>query len=286
MRQTALLRYCIGGLIGVAAFAGGMVGQAYAHPTAAFLAKRTTLRTHNEIVLGHHVRVCSWRPGDARIRGLVRYSKAHLHTVPGWALAGHKRSRAACAINAGTYQTRPATYRPSGTVYAMGRRIRGLTDAPAAGFRNGHVYFGARNAYRHGARNITNGLAMLVDHGHPLTSHSQAVWTTPSQFSCGAPGTDGIFGCSRSSIVQFRNGRVGLVEIGHASMLLAARILVRMGARGALTLDSGGAALLWTISGSHNTGSRTQAGHLFGATVGSTWKRHLPYAVVVNARKL
>src|SRR6185437_4904930 len=95
------------------------------------------------IVYGHHVRVCSWRPGDNRVRGLVRYSK-RLHTVPGWAMAGQKRSRAVCALNGGTYQTRPATYRPSGTVFAQGRRIRGVMDAPAVGFlANGRVVFGA-----------------------------------------------------------------------------------------------------------------------------------------------
>jgi len=156
---------------------------ATAHPTATFLSARTTLRVHGELVFGHHVRVCSWRPADHRVRGLVRYSKA-LHTVPGWAKAGERPSRAVCAVNGGTYRTAsPDQYRPSGTVYASGRRIRGVTDAPAVGFIDGRVYMGARNARRHGAASVMNGLAYLVSNGHPLLSHSQAPWTTPKQFS-------------------------------------------------------------------------------------------------------
>jgi len=286
MKQTALLRFCLGGLIGLCAFLGGFLGQAYGHPTSRFLAASTTLRMHGEIVLGHHVRVCSWRPGDARVRGLVRYSK-RLHTVPGWAEARQRPSRAVCALNGGTYRTaEPNQYRPSGTVYAQGRRIRGFTDAPAVGFVGGRVYFGARTAYRHGARSIMNGLAYLVDHGQPLLSHSQAPWTTAKQFGCGAPGTDGVYGCSRSVLAVMKTGRVALVEIGHAPMPLAARILVRMGAKSAVTFDSGGAALMWTLEGTHNTGSRTQVGHLFGATVGTAWKRRIPDALIINARRL
>lgn len=259
--------------------------NASAHPTARYLHAKTTLRVRNALVFGHHARVCSWRPGDTRTRALVRYSK-RLHTVPGWAMAGKHRSRAVCAINGGTYRTiTPDQYRPSGTVYASGRRIRGVTDAPAVGFIGSRVYFGARNAYRHGSRNIMNGLAFLVDHGALLRSHSQAPWTTPAQFRCGAPGTDGVYGCSRSIFAQLRNGRVALIEIGHASMPLAARIAKALGARTAVTFDSGGAALMWTLTGSHNTGSRRQVGHLIGATVGSAWKRRIPDAIIVNARK-
>jgi len=258
---------------------------AQAHPTAHFLSARTTLRTHVGVVLDHHVRVCSWRPGDSRVRGLVRYSK-RVRTVPAWAEAGRRTSRAVCAINGGTYQTSPATYRPSGTVYAQGRKIRGFTDAPAVGFVGGRVYFGARAAYRHGARSIMNGLAYLVNHGRPLLRHSQAPWTTAKQFACGAPGTDGVYGCSRSALAVMSSGRVALVEIGHASMPLAARILVRMGARSAITFDSGGAALMWTLRGTPNTQVHGDAGHVFGATAGTSWHRHIPDAIVVNARPL
>jgi len=288
VKQTAVLRFFLGALLGWAVFTGAFAAKAFGHPTATFLSARTTIRVHGELVLGHHVRVCSWRPGDARVRGLVRYSK-RLHTVPGWALAGQRTSRAVCSLNGGTYRTAPGAgqYRPSGTLFAGGRRVRGVTDAPAVGFLSrGRVVFGARAARKAGSGNIMNGLAFLVSGGHPLLQHSDAAWTTPKQFTCGAPGTDGTYGCSRSNLVQFRNGRVGLVEIGHASMPLAARILVRMGAREAVTFDSGGAALMWTLQGSHNTGSRTQVGHLMGATVGSVWKRRIPDAIIVNARPL
>jgi len=287
MRQTFRLRYTLGLALGIFVFAGGFAAQsAFAHPTARFLSARTTIRVHGEIVLGHHVRVCSWRPGDVRVRGLVRYSK-RLKTVPGWAMAGLRPSRAVCGINGGTYRTAtPNQYRPSGTVYAQGRRIRGVTDAPAVGFVAGHIYFGAANARLHGAKSIMNGLAMLVVHGHAQTKHRLMPWTTLKQFSCGAPGTDGVYGCSRSVVAQMKNGRNAIIEIGHASMPLAAAILARMGAKTAITFDSGGAALMWTLEGSHNTGSRSQVGHLIGATVGSAWKRRLPDALIVNARPL
>lgn len=272
-------------LVGVLMLAAPAVAQA--HPTNGWLSAQTTIRVHGELVLGHHVRVCSWKPGDNRVRGLVRYSK-HLKTVPGWAQAGLRPSRAVCALNGGTYRTAPGVnqYRPSGTVYAQGRRIRGLTDAPAVGFVGGHVFFGARLARKHGAKSIMNALAYLVRDGKAQLNHRLMPWTTLKQFSCGAPGTDGTYGCSRSVVAQMRNGRVAMIEIGHASMPLAAKILVRMGVKTAVTFDSGGAALMWTLQGSHNTGSRTQVGHLIGATVGSAWKRRIPDAVIVNARPL
>lgn len=259
---------------------------ALARPTAHYLTTRTTLRVRNAIILGHHARVCSWRPGDPHVRGLVRYSK-RLKTVPGWAMAGKRASRAVCALNGGTYRTAtPNQYRPSGTVFAQGRRIRRVMDAPAVGFLpGGRIIFGARAARRRGSKNIMNGLAYLVDHGQPLLSHGLAPWTTPAQFYCGAPGTDGVYGCSRSIVAKMSNGRVAMIEIGHASMPLAARIAKRLGAKTAITFDSGGAALMWTLAGSHNTGSRSQVGHLVGATVGSTWKRRIPDCLIVNARR-
>jgi hypothetical protein len=285
--QHRYLNLVLGMIIGLAAFMAGLVGQAYAHPTAKFLRTKTTLRVTNRIVLQHHLRICSWRPGDHRVRGLVKYSK-HLATVPGWAGAGRHTSRAACSINGGTYRTAHPNYlRPSGTVYAMGRKVRGVMDAPAVGFlSNGRVIFGAHAAYHAGSREIVNALSYLVSGGKPLLHHSGAAWTTPAQFSCGPPGSDGTYGCSRSVLAQFKNGRVGLVEIGHASMPLAARILVRLHAREAVTFDSGGAALMWSIVGSHNTGRRTQAGHLFGVTAGTPWHRRVADAIVINARKL
>jgi len=273
-------------LLAVGAFVLAAAPNASAHPTATFLSVRTTIRVSHRTILGHPVRSCTWRPGDARVRGLVRYSRLHLLTVPGWAGAGKRRSRASCAANSGTYRTAtPNQYRPSGTVYAQGRRIRGLMDAPAVGFVGGHVFFGARNAYRHGARSIMNGLAFLVDHGHALTSHRLAPWTTRSQFTCGPPGTDGPIGCSRTCVAAFANGRVGLVEVMHASIPEAALILRRMGVREAITLDSGGAAGLWTVTGRDDLPG-PQVGRFFGAAMNTPWHRHLPMAIVINARPL
>lgn len=285
MHRTRTLNFILGSLIGIAAFAGGMVGQAYAHPTSTFITRHTTIRVATTYVLGHKIRICSWRPGDVRVRGLVHYSH-HLQTVPQWAGAARKASRTVCAINSGTYRTAsPNMFRPSGTVYARGTRITAVSDAPAVGFVDGRVYFGAANARLHGAQNIMDAEAMLVDHGHPLRLHSFAPWTTMAQFSCGARGTDGPLGCDRSIVAQFRGGKVALIEIGHASMPLAARILIRMHVVAAATLDSGGAAMLWTLQGRHNTGRRNQAGHVFGTATGTRWFRHIPMAITINARK-
>lgn len=257
---------------------------ALAHPTAHFLRTRTSLRVHAEYQLGHKVWVCSWRPGDRRIRGLVTYSKRAPRTVEAWAGAGRRRSRTACAMNGGTYQWR--NYYPSGALFAEGRRIHPASNAPAAGFTlGGRVWFGARNARRHGSVNIVNGMAFLVQRGRPLLSHSRAPWTTPAQYSCGARGTDSWYGCFRSVVVSFRSGRVGLVEIALASMPLSARILKRMGVRDALAVDSGGAARLWTLAGRHNTGRR-YVGHTFGTIPpGYPWHRMIPDAILINARR-
>ena len=277
--------------LAAAAIAGAALpSSASARPTAHYLHTRTTIRVTTAIVFTHHVRICSWRPGDVRARPIVRYSR-HLYTVPGWAGAGRRLSRAVCAVNGGTYRTARsplASYlRPSGTVFAGGRRIRGVTDAPAVGFYGaGRLAFGARAARRHNSGNIMNALAYLVRKGVPLRRHAEAPWTTPAQFSCGAPGTDGVYGCSRTIVARWAGGRVGLVEIGHASMPLAARICRKLNIVDAATFDSGGAALMWTLAGTRNTASRSQAGHLFGATVGSVWHRRIPDAIVVNARKL
>lgn len=287
MRQTALLRFFLGALLGWAVFTGAFVAKAFGHPTATFLSARTTIRVSHRTVLGHPVRSCTWRPGDARVRGLVRYSKIHQLTVPGWSGAGRKLSRASCAENGSTYQTAPGhnQWRPSGTVFAGGRRIRGVMDAPAVGFIGGHVFFGARNARRRGSGNIVAQLAYLVRHGRAQTSRATAPWTTLKQWSCGPVGSDGPVGCSRSCVVKFRNGRVGLVEIMHASMPLAARILARMGVVTATTGDSGGAAGLWTVTGLRNV-PRPQVGRYFGAAMGTAWHRRIVDAIVVNARKL
>jgi len=256
----------------------------FAHPTARFIRNHTTIRVHAEYQLGHKVWVCSWRPGDTRVRPLVTYSRRSPRTVEAWAGAGRRRSRTVCAMNGGTYTWR--TYYPSGALFAEGRRIHPASDAPAVGFtRNGRVWFGARNARRHGSVNIVNGMAFLIQRGRPLLSHARAPWTTPAQFSCGARGTDSWYGCFRSTIVSFRNGRVGLVEIALASMPTASRILMRMGVRDAITLDAGGAARLWTLAGRHNTG-RYRVGHTFGTIPpGYPWHRLIPDAVLINARR-
>ena len=65
----------------------------------------------------------------------------------------------------------------------------------------------------------------------------------------------------------------------------AALILRRMGVREAITLDSGGAAGLWTVTGRDDLPG-PQVGRFFGAAMNTPWHRHLPMAIVINARPL
>lgn len=252
-----------------------------AHPTAHFVRTRTSIRTTALNVLGHHVRMTTWRPGDRRARLLVAYSR-HRHTVTTWAGAHRRRSRAVAAINGGTW--RWATNRPIGTVWAQGRRITRTTRRPAVGFLpRGRVVLGARAARRRGSVNIVAGEAVLVRHSRALRRHP---WATPGQESCGPPGTDGA-GCFRSNVVLFRNGRAGLVEIGYATMAQAAAVLVRLHARWAVTYDSGGSALLWTLSGRGGCADRRASGRCYGIThaAGLHWERQVPDAIILEARR-
>lgn len=219
-------------------------------------------------VLSHNVRVCNWMP-HTRIRVIVKYNKVHHHTVPGWSKA---QPRTVCTMNGGTYNT--TTYRPSGNLWAVGHRIKyNNPDAPAVGFVGTRMYFGYRNARRHHAVNIMNGLAMLVVKGHALKTHNDAPWTTPAQFNCGPRGTDGWYGCFRSCAVQYKNGRFGIVEIAFSSMPLAAHILKAMHVVNAITFDSGGSAGMY-------------ARHiLFSPTAGTSWHRLLPDSIVVQKVK-
>jgi len=225
-----------------------------------------TIKT--ETVLAHHVRVCAWYPASTRLRTMVFYSH-RLRTVTGWA---HVVPRVRCAMNGGTYNT--STLRPSGNVWAHGAAIRrNDANAPAVGFVRGHLYFGYANARRHGAVNVMNGLAYLVRNGQGVSSRTQAPWTTRAQFSCGPRGSDGWYGCFRSCAVQFKNGRVGLVEVSLASMPRASRILRAMGVVNAITFDSGGSAELATPG----------HGYPVGSTVGTPWHRLLPDDMIVQA---
>jgi hypothetical protein len=233
------------------------------------VAHHPPVAVRTQTVLGHHVRVCAWNPASAHVRGLVRYSKT-LHTITGWA-SGQRRVR--CAMNGGTYGRH---YVPSGNVWALGRQIRtSAPNAPAVGFRRGRMYFGYENARLHGAVNIMNGLAYLVRDGKAIRTHAEAPWTTPAQFGCGPRGSDGWYGCFRSCAVQFKNGRVALVEVSLASMPVAARILKSMGAVTAITFDSGGAA---GIDTPHHGG-------LFGSTSGTIWHRLLPDDMIVQVTR-
>jgi hypothetical protein len=242
---------------GVAVFASSSVAQAGTRVVAHW-------------VMGHKVRMVKWRPATG-VRALVGFSLQH-QTVPGWAKARH-RTRIVAAINGGTWDWRSG--RPIGTV-SHGRMVTRVQNRPAVGFlASGAVIFGAKPASKHHAGNIISGVAYLVRNGTPVRTKRDAPWASVGQWSCGPPGTDGN-GCWRSNVVRLRDGSVGLVEIAYASMPTAARILRRLGATDALTLDSGGSADLWTRVGRRGTCANPHVfGHCFGIThaVGLHWER-------------
>jgi hypothetical protein len=265
----------------VVALVAVLPAVASAHPTRSFVRNRTSIRTVAMSVLGHHVRMTSWRPGDRHARVLVGYSR-HRHTVTGWAGAHRKRSRSVAAINGGTW--RWSTNRPVGTVWSMGRRITRTSGHPAVGFLpRGRVVFGARSARRRGSVNIVAGEAVLIRHSRILSRYPYA---NAAQESCGPRGTDGA-GCFRSNVVRFRNGRAALVEIGFATMAQAAAVLKRMGARAAVTFDSGGSAVMWTLKGRGGCADRRAAGRCYGIAhaAGLHWERQVPDAIILEARR-
>jgi exopolysaccharide biosynthesis protein len=219
-----------------------------------------TVRTVH--VLGHGVRIVEWRPGHARAS--VTWGKRR--TVPTWGNGG------SAAINGGTFSF--ATGRPVGLLRARGRWIgRTGQNNPTVGFLpSGRLVFGARAAIRSHAENIIAGPAYLIWKGHVITTKDEAPFASRVQFSCGPRGTDGL-GCFRSCVVRFGGGKVGLVEISYATMPQAARVLRRLGAVDALTLDSGGSANEWV---------RGKGSYGITKASGLHWQRPVPDAIVIS----
>ena len=251
-----------------AALAAGAIALALAPSAFASTSVRgVTIR--DRYVLGHRVVSCTWSEKTAHVQGYVRWSLRATHLVRQW--AGTDRA-AVCAMNGTTY-TR--TLVPAGPVRSSGVWIRRRwRDEPVAGFLGRRIIFGYRASVRLGARNLMAGKEWLVQQGRPTLTKAQAPNTTRAQFMCGARGTDGWYGCNRSALVRFRNGRVGLVEIGLASVPQAARILIRMGAWNAIAGDSGGGAEFWYKG--HNFGTIPNGGRY------SAWHRRLPDAIIVR----
>lgn len=256
---------------------------AEARVTGLFLRNHpTSVRMRSLTVSGHRVEIVSWRPGNRYIRALVGYS-AHRKTVPLWAHARSSTSRAVAAMNGGTWHW--STNRPIGTVWSMGRRITRTTRRPAVGFLSrGRVIFGARSARRHGSGNIVAGEATLIRHGRILSRYP---WATAAQETCGPRGTDGGTGCFRSNVVRFKGGRVGLVEIGFATMTKAASILRSLHVTAAVTFDSGGSANLWRSVGHGGCSDARVRGRCYGIAhaVGLRWERQVPDAITVLVRR-
>lgn len=219
-----------------------------------------TVRTVH--VLGHGVRIVEWRPGHAH----ASVTWGARRTVPAWGNGG------SAAINGGTFSF--ATGRPVGLLRAGGHWIRrDGQNHPTVGFLpSGGVVFGARGAIRSHAENIIAGPAYLIWKGHVVSTRAEAPFASRIQFSCGPRGTDGL-GCFRSCVVRFGGGKVGLVEISYATMPQAARVLHRLGAVDALTLDSGGSANEWV---------RGRGSYGITKASGLRWQRPVPDAIVIS----
>jgi hypothetical protein len=286
VRAPILLLLAAGALgLGPAAVAVARVDAP--HPSRSYVERTTSVRIGDRIVRGRRVHMVTWRPGDPRVSPQVLYS-ARRRTPTSFA-AGNRKILA--VVNGGTWVFRSG--RLIGSVRAGGRTIsRRDPDRPAVGFtRAGQLVFGARPAFAADAPHIIAGVAylFLTPKGggtRPVTRLSEAPWASASQFSCG-PAGGGRTGCFRSNIVQFRRGRIGLVEIAYADIPLAAQILADMGARQALTMDSGGSATIWTAYGRGEGCPRgVNRGRCFGTTAatGIDWQRPVPDVAALTLR--
>jgi hypothetical protein len=123
-------------------------------------------------------------------------------------------------------------------------------------------------------------------------AQTQFPFASSVQATCGPAGTDGRAGCFRSVVAQFKNGRVGLVEIAHASMRTAARILVRMHVKFAWTGDAGGSSLLaWRHGRGRGCASADRVRSRWSCmgvthSAGLNWERPVPDVIVLVRRPL
>jgi hypothetical protein len=236
------------------------------------------VRTRQFRLDGHMVRYTSWRPGLSRVIGHVAFSRRHKR-VEAFAHAGSRRTPSIAAINASTWNW--ASGIPTGTLWTNGTQITGLNDRPAVGFVGSNVVFGARLAAEEGAKNIVSGPAYLLRGGEVESSFPYAA---NAQIHCAAPRTDGGYGCWRSIVATFKNGRAAVLEISFASMPTAAHILQMMGATNAIAFDSGGSATMWTRAGSGGCYAYHYVGHCFGSLhyAHMGYERTIPDAVVIS----
>jgi hypothetical protein len=234
----------------------------------------TTIRTGHTTVMGHRVAYCTWNPRRSHVHPLVRWSLRERHTVKAWM---NRTPRSVCGVNGNTYSA--ATAMPVGPVRTRGRWVTRKNRAiPVFGFVGRRVVFGWTQIHQRHPANVMSGKAYLVLHGRAIVRHQQAPWATRAQFNCGARGTDGWYGCYRSAVVRFKNGRVGFVSIELASMPMAGAILHRMGVQIAVTGDSGGgeeyavrrAGELRTFQTIPNAGRYAR------------WRRPIPDAVILT----
>jgi len=219
------------------------------------------------VVLGHKVAYCTWNEYTGLVEGFVSWGKK-VKTITSWA---HTNRSTVCANNGNTYEK---NLTPNGPVRSKGVWITKRNKSePVFGFVGRRIVFGWKNVLRSGSRNVMSGKAYLVRNGVAITKMSQAPYSTHAQFYCGPRGTDAWYGCFRSAVVSFKNGRVGLVSISLASMPVAGKILKKMGVVNAITGDAGGGEEYWA------------EGHTFGTIPNkgphSAWKRKIPDAIMV-----
>jgi hypothetical protein len=255
-------------------------------PLALPAGAQAAVHTRTVHVLGHTVRIVQWTPGDGTTAHVTWGT--HRRTVPAWAGA-RVLNRNVAAMNGGTWTWNTGI--PSGLLWSNGRPISMADpDRPAVGiYSTGGLVFGGESALAHHAPNIIAGEAYLIWKGVPIRERADAPYAGTVAFGCGPRGSDGGTGCFRSNIVRFKDGRVGLVEIGFATMPQAARVLMRLHAMDALTLDSGGSANMWTRSSvpTSSCADRRVFGNCFGIThgIGLRWERPVPDAIVVTSKQ-
>ena len=231
-------------------------------------------RVTRQTILGHEVTAVTYRPGRGALR-LRTIAGTPRKTPLAWGTMRH----ALAVTNADTWQWK--TNIPEGPARAEGVWINQpphswstYWDRPSVGFYStGGIVFGARAAVTKGAANIVSGPAYLVVRDEVQTSFP---WAHDAQISCG-PHDAAHVGCWRSNVVRYDDGRVGIVEIGFASMPAAARVLHRLHVRDALTFDSGGSSILGYRPSTAAPWSQTGIQH----ALGQKWLRPVPEAVAL-----
>jgi hypothetical protein len=277
--MTAAIKFALIIAVGISLLAAAGSAQAQKpHAPPPFRVIRTYVRSRDGV--RHQVTMVTFMPGH-KMRFRVTASSTHRLRTP---LSWGNRAGAYATMNADTWAW--TTGVPTGITEANGRGIvwppydHEIWNRPAVGFySSGGVVWGANEARLKGAADIVGQVAMLIRGGKVLPRASY-VWAHRAQAECGARGTDGRGGCWRSCVARWASGRVGLVEIGFASMRQAASVLHRLHVVEASTGDSGGSSVLGWRHGRSRPWAQAGVQH----ALHSGYLRAVPDAIVMVQR--